>query len=420
MASHMRFSLSVIFAAFLLITGISCSRTGDTSSHILFKTQAPDTIPYRIPAIASLSDGSLLALADYRHCRSDVGWGRVDIHGRKSYDDGETWTEEFPLLEGTGVSKAVDCGFGDPALVADRESEEVLLITVCGETVYWHETTNRQNPNRIALLRSLDNARSWEPWKEITEDIYSLFDGSSHGCVQSCFVGSGKICQSRKYKYGSHYRIYAALCARPNGNRVLYSDDFGRTWAVLGGIDALPAINGDEPKCEELPDGRVVLSSRTIGGRIFNIFTYSDVSKAEGQWEEPAFSGADNSGCVAMDNACNGEILIVPAVRKSDGVKVSIAMQSVPLGPGRTRAGVYFKEVTGGMTAQTMASHWEKPYKVSDQPSAYSTMVLQSNGNIAFYYEEENTPVEGGFDMVYKEIPLDSLTFDRYKIWKKR
>ena len=420
MASHMRFSLSVIFAAFLLITGISCSRTGDTSSHILFKTQAPDTIPYRIPAIASLSDGSLLALADYRHCRSDIGWGRVDIHGRKSYDDGATWTEEFPLLEGTGVSKAVDCGFGDPALAADRESEEVLLITVCGETVYWHETTNRQNPNRIALLRSLDNARSWEPWKEITEDIYSLFDESSQGCVQSCFVGSGKICQSRKYKYGSHYRIYAALCARPNGNRVLYSDDFGRTWAALGGIDALPAINGDEPKCEELPDGRVVLSSRTRGGRIFNIFTYSDVSKAEGQWEEPAFSGADNSGCAAMDNACNGEILIVPAVRKSDGVKVSIALQSVPLGPGRTRVGVYFKEVTGGMTAQTMASHWEKPYKVSDQPSAYSTMVLQSNGNIAFYYEEENTPVEGGFDMVYKEIPLDSLTFDRYKIWKKR
>lgn len=419
MASHMRFSLSVIFAAFLLITGISCSRTGDTSSHILFKTQAPDTIPYRIPAIASLSDGSLLALADYRHCRSDIGWGRVDIHGRKSYDDGATWTEEFPLLEGTGVSKAVDCGFGDPALAADRESGEVLLITVCGETVYWHETTNRQNPNRIALLRSLDNARSWEPWKEITEDIYSLFDESSQGCVQSCFVGSGKICQSRKYKYGSHYRIYAALCARPNGNRVLYSDDFGRTWAALGGIDALPAINGDEPKCEELPDGRVVLSSRTRGGRIFNIFTYSDVSKAGGQWGEAAFSGADNNGCAAMDNACNGEILIVPAVRKSDGVKVSIAMQSVPLGPGRTRVGVYFKEVTGGMTAQTMASHWEKPYKVSDQPSAYSTMVLQSNGNIAFYYEEENTPVEGGFDMVYKEIPLDSLTFDRYKIWKR-
>ena len=419
MALHMRSSILVILTAFLWIMGISCTRTGDTSYHILFKTQIPDTIPYRIPAIASLSDGSLLALADYRHCRSDIGWGRVDIHGRKSYDDGATWTEEFPLLEGSGIPKAVDCGFGDAALVADREGEEVMVITVCGETVYWQETTNRQNPNRIALLRSLDNARTWEPWKEITEDIYSLFDESSHGCVQSCFVGSGKICQSRKYKYGSHYRIYAALCARPNGNRVLYSDDFGRTWAALGGIDALPAINGDEPKCEELPDGSVVLSSRTRGGRIFNILTYSDASKAEGQWGEAAFSGVDNNGCEAIDNACNGEILIVPAVRKSDGEKVSIALQSVPLGPGRTRVGVYFKEVSAGMTPQAMSSDWEKPYKVSDQPSAYSTMELQSNGNIAFYYEEENRPVDGGFDMVYKAIPLDTLTFDRYKIWKR-
>ena len=419
MALHMRSSILVILTAFLWIMCISCTRTGDTSYHILFKTQAPDTIPYRIPAIASLSDGSLLALADYRHCRSDIGWGRVDIHGRKSYDDGATWTEEFPLLEGSGIPKAVDCGFGDAALVADREGEEVVVITVCGETVYWHETTNRQNPNRIAILRSLDNARTWEPWKEITEDIYSLFDESSHGCVQSCFVGSGKICQSRKYKYGSHYRIYAALCARPNGNRVLYSDDFGRTWAALGGIDALPAMNGDEPKCEELPDGSVVLSSRTRGGRIFNIFTYSDASKAEGQWGEAAFSGADNNGCAAIDNACNGEILIVPAVRNSDGEKVSIVLQSVPLGPGRTRVGVYFKEVAAGMNPQTMASGWETPYKVSDQPSSYSTMALQSNGNIAFYYEEENRPVHGGLDMVYKEIPLDTLTFDRYKIWKR-
>ena len=419
MDSHMRSSIPALLAVFLMIMGISCSRTGDTSYHILFETEAPDTIPYRIPAIAALSDGSLLALADYRHCRSDIGWGRVDIHGRMSSDNGKTWTEEFPLLEGTGVSKTVDCGFGDAAMVADRESEEVLVIAVCGETVYWHETTTRQNPNRIALLRSQDNARTWEHWEEITEDIYSLFDESSHGYVQSCFVGSGKICQSRMHRCGSHYRIYAALCARPHGNRVLYSDDFGRTWAPLGGIDALPAINGDEPKCEELPDGSVVLSSRTRGGRIFNVFTYSDISKAEGQWGEAVFSGAENDGCTALDNACNGEILIVPALRKEDGKKVSLAFQSVPLGPGRSSVGVYFKEVTGGMTPQAMASGWEKPYKVSDQPSAYSTMVLQSDGNIAFYYEEENRPVEGGFDMVYKEIPVDSLTFDRYRIWKR-
>ena len=149
---------------------ISCSRTVPSfEDAVLFRNTETDTIPYRIPTLSVLSDGRLLALADYRHCKLDIGFGRVDIHGRIS--EGSGWGEPFVLIEGTGVPHAVDCGFGDAAMVADRESREVLVITVCGETVYGHATTNRQNPNRVALLRSLDNCRTWEPWKEITEDV---------------------------------------------------------------------------------------------------------------------------------------------------------------------------------------------------------------------------------------------------------
>ena len=178
-----------------------------------------------------------------------------------SSDYGKTWGKEFLVTRGSGVHGAVDCGFGDAALVADRESNEVLLVTVCGETVYTAQTTTRQNPNRVALLRSHDNGKTWSKFKEITESIYSLFDKSTIGPVQSLFFGSGRIFQSRKVKVGSHYRIYAALCARPNGNRVIYSDDFGNTWRALGDINVSPAPNGDEPKCEELPDGSLILSS---------------------------------------------------------------------------------------------------------------------------------------------------------------
>ena len=418
MDSPMRSRITLIAAVLLIGLCSACARP-ELSSHVLFSTGPADTIPYRIPAIAVLSDGSILALSDYRHCRGDIGWGRVDIHGRISHDDGVSWGDEFALIEGSGISGAVDCGFGDAAVVADRESGEVLVISVCGETVYWHSTTNRANPNRMALLRSTDNARTWNPWKEMTEDIYSLFDDSANGCIESCFVGSGKICQSRLFRYGSHYRIYAALCARPGGNRVIYSDDFGRSWDVLGGSDALPAVNGDEPKCEELPDGSVILSSRTSGGRIFNIFTYSDPSKADGQWGESIFSGADNNGCTALDNACNGEILIVPAVRKEDGEKVHIAFQSVPLGPDRTRVGIYYREVVAGMHPVDLACGWEHPYQVSEVASSYSTMAVQKNGNIAFFYEECADICPGGFDMIYKEIPVDTLTFDKYRIWKR-
>lgn len=397
---------------------ISCSRTAPSfEDAVLFRNTETDTIPYRIPTLSVLSDGRLLALADYRHCKLDIGFGRVDIHGRIS--EGSGWGEPFVLIEGTGVPHAVDCGFGDAAMVADRESGEVLVITVCGETVYGHATTNRQNPNRVALLRSLDNCRTWEPWKEITEDVYGLFDASAYGPVQSCFVTSGKIFQSRCVKVGSHYRIYAALCARPNGNRVIYSDDFGRTWKALGGCDALAAAAGDEAKCEELPDGSVVLSSRIRGGRLFNIYRYSDVATGEGSWGEAAYSSYENVGCHSEDNACNGGILMIPAIRTEDRQQVTLALQSVPLGPRRQAVGIYYKEIDGKVTPESLAADWNSPYRVTEKASAYSEMILLQNGNVAFCYEENDTMETAGYDIVYKELPVIEITGSRYDVIRK-
>ena len=411
--------ITKIFGAFLGALALaSCNTQTAATGQVLFQTAVSDTIPYRIPAVSVMHNGDILALTDYRLCGNDIGYGRVDIHGRISRNGGRSWGKEFVLIEGSGVSGATDCGFGDAAMVADRESGDMLVIMVCGETVYWHETTTRQNPNRIAVLRSSDNGRTWSAWEEITESVYTLFDDSVHGCVQSCFVGSGKILQSKQIKVGNHYRIYAALCARPNGNRVIYSDDFGHTWCALGGPDALPVPHGDEPKCEELPDGRVVISSRAWGGRYFNIYEYTDVASGAGAWGEAAGSGKRVNGCASLENACNGEILIVPAVRKSDRKKVHIALQSVPLGPQRANVGIYYKELPediASITPESFAADWEKPYQVSDTTSAYSTMLQLKNGNIAFYYEESLTLNGRGYDMVYKEIPLEVITSDQYR-----
>lgn len=409
-------ALSVALGVALMV--LSCGPGRVAGTQVLFTSAATDTVPYRIPALAVLPDGGLVALSDYRHCKADIGYGRVDIHGRVSGNGGRSWGDEFVVVEGSGVPGSRDCGFGDAAVVADRESGEVLAMMVCGHTVYWHETTNRQNPNKMAVLRSHDGGQTWTPWTEITESVYTLFDDCRSGCMQSCFVGSGKILQSRQVKVGSHYRIYAALCARPNGNRVIYSDDFGHTWRALGGPDAMPALYGDEPKCEELPDGSIVLSSRTRGGRIFNIFRYTDVASGSGEWGAAAFSGAENNGCTAVDNACNGEILIVPAVRKSDRKEVKLVLQSVPLGPDRTNVGIYYKEIpadVSDLTPSEFAADWQPPYQVSYRPSSYSTMIQLKNGNIGFFYEEYDNCCPGGFNMTYRELTLETLTSGRYK-----
>ena len=295
------------------------------------------------------------------------------------------------------------------------------MILVCGQTIYWHPSTTRQNPNRITLMRSLDGGKSWTK-EEITEKIYTLFDNAPDGCVQSCFVTSGKIFQSSIIKVGSHYRIYAALTARPNGNRVLYSDDLGRTWNVLGALDQLPSPHGDEAKCEELPDGRVVLSSRAYGGRYFNIYTYSDVASGKGEWGEAAPSGRRVKGCASLENACNGGLLIMPAVRNADGKNVYVALQSVPFGPGRTNVGIYAKELPEdilSITPEVFAADWNMKYQVTDTWSAYSTMMLRRNGKVAFYYEESHDGMEKVYDMIYTEIPLETITSGRYSSMHK-
>ena len=410
--------LAIVLVALLpALFVLSCTRVSQVNSedYVLFRITPSDTVPYRIPAIAQMKNGRILALADYRPCNLDIGFGRVDIHGRIASRNGVKWGEKFVVVEGSDVPGAVDCGFGDPALVVDRETGEVLLITVCGHTPYGAETTTRQNPNRVAMFRSHDNARTWDHWKEVTEDIYSLFDSSVYGPVQSCFVTSGKIFQSDVVKVGSHYRLYIGLTARPYGNRVIYSDDFGQTWNVLGGADALPVPYGDEAKCEELPDGSVVVSSRVWGGRYFNIYRYSDVSSAAGSWGEAAPSGRRVGGCAALENSCNGELLILPVVRVSDGQKVNIALQSVPVGPQRKSVGIYYKEVTDNETPETFAAQWSGPYIVTEVLSAYSTMIQLSGGNIAFYFEESDGSSPYGYDMVYKELELGEITEGKYR-----
>lgn len=401
----------------------------ETAPEILFST-ATSQYPYRIPAIATTRSGRLIAVSDYRICGGDIGFGRVDLHFRTSEDNGATWSIEQTLVEGDGEKGSVRCGYGDAAIVADATSDTVVVMCVTGNTVYGWNTTTRQNPNRVARIYSPDGGLTWSAPEEITEQVYSLFDESQLGPVQSLFFGSGRICQSKQVKVGKHYRLYAALCARPGGNRVVYSDDLGRTWHALGTIHESPAPKGDEPKCEELPDGRVVLSSRAWGGRHFNLFTYSTKPSrkhpAEGTWGKVIASNEVEGGIVAKENACNGEILILPARRAADGKKVMLALHSVPLGPGRANVGIYFKEL-GSMgsrcskgskgskgcigCAKCFASGWTLGLQVSEQSSAYSTMITQRDGRIAFFWEEGPT----GYEMAYRPLSLTEITNNLYR-----
>ena len=396
---------------FALIASFALAGNAGGNQQRLFET-INGQVPYRIPAIAKAKDGTLIAVADYRYCGGDIGYGAVDLHYRLSFDNGATWGEELTLADGNGIENdngvAWNYAFGDCAIAADRESNEVVVLCVCGKTVYSRAT--RQNPNRVALFRSHDGGRTWDKGREITNQIYPLFDNREEGPLNSLFVGSGKLFQSRCVKTGRYYRLYAALCTL-SGNFVIYSDDLGDTWKVLGDPNLSPARDGDEPKCEELPDGSVVLSSR-YNGRLYNIFSFTDATSGEGKWDQRAAAPA----MADVKNACNGEIMLVPARRNADKKRVWIALQSIPFGTGRANVGFFFHELTANHeSAASFASNWTKGLQVSNIESAYSTFILQRNLQFGFLWEEGPT----WYNIDYRPLSLEEITLGQYSLDRK-
>ncbi|MBP3228229.1 MAG: exo-alpha-sialidase [Bacteroidaceae bacterium] len=401
---------------------------GDVEPSVeLFKT-ASGAIPYRIPAIAVAYNGDVIAISDYRYCKADIGNGRIDLHQRTSHDNGATWDATRVIAQGDGVMNSagrnysLTAGYGDACIVADRESPRVLLMSVCGYQTFPNAT--RDVPNQVARWYSNDNGATWTGPEVITEMFYAPFDeGTVRGPIRSMFIGSGKIHQSRYVKVGQYYRLYCSTLTKDvngtNVNYVLYSDDFGQTWNILGSMNEPPIPNGgDEPKAEELPDGSVLCSSRATGGRYYNIFTFTDLEKAEGSWGTSAFSGSGNNGVTALSNSCNGEILIVPARRNRDGAQVYLALQSLPFGSGRTNVGIYYKELTSYgsdfATADLFAANWDGRHQASVLGSAYSTMAVQHDGNIGFLYEESTYSAD--YTIVYKNYSLEQITNDAYTL----
>ncbi len=401
----------------------------------IFDYKADTREGYRIPAIAVTGkSGAIVAFSDARYTpgASDIGNGRVDLVVSRSEDNGKTWStpevmkdaQGRPVAQGDGKkvnndpNKSRTAGYGDPAVVADRESDDVLVLSVSGYTLFWN--ARRHTPNAVARWISHDGGKTFSQHGDITDHIYKQFDNTTpRGKIESMFFGSGRITQSHRIKVGTHYRIYAVLSGlnvNPNNiaNWVMYSDDFGKNWKILG--DAMtPAIphSADEPKCEELPDGSIVVSSRRGYGRWFNVFRFTDSAKGEGYWEEMAHSPLVK----ASDNACNGELLIVPVVKKATNEKMYLALQSIPFGPGRTNVGINYKELADASdfsSSANFAKQWDGAHQASHYGSAYSVMAWQKNNTLAFMYEEEPEVAHPGYTQVYKNYTIEQITDGAY------
>ncbi len=356
---------------------------------ILYNSNDTKTAPYRIPAIVTMSNGEILAISDYRPGGNDVGnGGEVDIYARISNDNGATWSgdDNTPHDNTSNIIKVADgtssLAFGDAAVAAHPETGDVLVLCVGGNSTKFASATTSTTNYYTYMFRSSDYGRTWS-----STNVTSTFKGSTsllkNKNVCSMFFASGRLLVS-KHTPG---RVYGAILTREyknysysNYNYVFYTDDFGQSWSMLGSDYAISGA--DEAKLEELPNGDILISSRTSGGRNLNIYTASTQS-----W------GTQQKVTFTDGNATNGELMIYRGVYKvgeTTGATYDIMLQSLPTASNRAKVSVFYRPVENKQySVSEIASGWVKGIEVYDGNSAYSAMTIMPNGEIGFLYEKD-------------------------------
>lgn len=356
---------------------------------ILYNSNNTKKAPYRIPAIVTMSNGEILAISDYRPGGNDVGnGGEVDIYARVSNDNGATWSgdDDTPHDNTSNIIKVADgtssLAFGDAAVAAHPETGDVLVLCVGGNSTKFASATTSTTNYYTYMFKSNDYGRTWGSITNVT----STFKGSTsllkNKNVCSMFFASGRLLVS-KHTPG---RVYGAILTREynsgysNYNYVFYTDDFGQSWSMLGSNYAISGA--DEAKLEELPNGDILISSRTSGGRNFNIYSVS--TQTWGTQQKVEFTGG---------NATNGELMIYRGVYKvgeTTGTKYDIMLQSLPTASNRANVSVFYRPVENKQySVSEISSSWEKGIEVYNGNSAYSAMTIMPNGEIGFLYEKD-------------------------------
>lgn len=329
---------------------------------------------FRIPAIITAKDGTLVTATDRRKYNNNDLPEDIDIILNYSSRGGQFWGGPAFLALGRGVGK----GFGDCALAHTRDEGGLIAVYV-GGAGFWLSTPNE--PQRLYCRRSTDNGLSWSPAVDITHYLYGP------DCPDTirrkwwgafCASGNGLLTSTGRILFVAAVREGEAWSAN---DYVLYSDDNGETWQC----SQRACVGGDEAKVVELRDDRILMSIRHQGERWFNISEDGGVT-----WRDTVF--ATNFPAAP---ACNGDIL---RYDRKDGT--SVLLHSLPLGDKRENVAV--------MLSYDEGKSWSLGRVIVPYSAAYSSLCILPDGTIGMYVEEDPN---GGdtYEMVFYNFTLEWL-----------
>jgi hypothetical protein len=338
---------------------------------LLFTPGDAESKNYRIPAIITAADGSLVTVTDKRWNHSGDLAAKIDPVVRRSTDMGKTWSNPLVIANFGGPN-----GAGDAALVLDKSTGNLLCLVSSDKGFF--QSTNLA-PGKILVIRSTDNGITWGTPADITNQIYGPKPN-----WKGLFVASGRAYQLRDGK------IIAAIAVREDvdgkehiNNYIITSTDHGMTWTASTGRAEL---DGDESKVVELNNGDIMMSIRNKGTRRFNI------SKDKGMTWGAAYNQPD-----ILDPNCDGDFIRYTSTL--DGYNKNRLLHTIPFAANRTNVSILMSTDEGAT--------WPIRKTIFSGASAYSSLTVLPDGSLGIYYENgENST----YQMYFVRFSLNWLS----------
>lgn len=214
---------------------------------------------YRIPALGTTAQGTLLAVYDIRRRGSRDLQADIDVGLSRSTDGGQTWEPMRVIMdlgEYGGLPEAEN-GVGDPGLVIDQQTGEIFVFAlwVHGKPGTHQWRGNGSEPGyeigktgQFMLVRSIDDGKTWSPLENLTRQVkqpsWILLAPSPQQGIQ---LADGTLVMPVQGRDDDG--PFAAL---------MLSRDHGRSWSV----SPRAYSGGNECQAAQLGDGSILLNIR--------------------------------------------------------------------------------------------------------------------------------------------------------------
>ena len=241
---------------------------------------------YRIPGLATTSEGTLIGVYDVRRQTGGDLPGDIDVGMSRSTDGGRTWKPMQIIMDmGNDPDWHYD-GIGDPAVLVDNNTGTIWVAATWSHgNRSWRGSGPGLKPEetgQLMLVRSDDDGVTWSKPINITKQVKKsewcfILQGPGKGIT----MRDGTIVFAAQYQDPPKESNRAAH--RLPHSTIIYSRDHGETWQVgTGAFD-----DTTESQVVEIEPGVLMLNCRYNRQAVRVVMTTHNMGKT---WQKHATS----------------------------------------------------------------------------------------------------------------------------------